>query len=339
MRKEKGLSLVELILTIFIVMFVLSGAYFTYTNLLKGFKKETISIETEMEKLVSSEILRLDIEHAGYGIGINEPYFPIEWHNETNVAARKLIIRSTLNNTDNTTFGWMLFKCKDVLQVLSDSMVVDNRLDKTNTALVILNDKKEIASTSTDVRLSENCPQKGVLVGFPINRDKVNKTGVFGCLNQICHPVIYRLSKTKTNLADCNPDTRNLLRNGVPVLDCVADFKVKYWVDNNLDGKIDTESTISIAQKRSPDNDYILDNPGVFTDIDGSGGITSDELRKQLKLITVYLLVQEGKYDPEFTFENSTGYIEVDGIKLQLPKDYKHYRWKVIKLTVKPINL
>ncbi len=335
MKGEKGLSIVELIITMFIVFLVLTGAYFTYTNLLKGFKKETISIETEMEKLVGSEILRLDIEHAGYGIGLDEPLFPIEWADDTNLKNKALILRATLNNTNSKTFGWMLFKCPDRSSTLEESMIVDNRLDKTNKALVLLNDKRRIASTSTDLKLDSNCPEEGVFVGFPIDRELVNRTGKFDCRNQICHAVKYTLS-IGNSLTDCNPYTKNLLRNGKPVLDCVADMKVKYWLDTDLDGKINTESTTSF---KDLNEDGILDDIGRFFDVNSDGNITSDELRKELKLITVYLLIQEGKYDPEFTFENSTGYVEVDGVKLKLPADYQHYRWKVLKITVKPINL
>ena len=335
MKKEKGLSIVELIITIFIVLLVLSGAYFTYTNLLKGFKKETISIETEMEKLVGSEILRLDIEHAGYGVGMNETLFPLEWYNESNIENRKLLIRSTLNNTNNKTFGWMLFRCPDGKTPLKDVIVIDNRFDKTNNDIVLINDKKEADITSTDWDLSKRCPKEGVFIGFPIDRDLVNSLGRFDCRNQICHIIEYTL--TSYNIpADCNPYTKKLLRNRKPVLDCVADFKIKYWLDTDLNGKIDIESTESF---KDSNEDGALDSSGLFADINSDGVITSDELRKQLKLITIYLLVQEGKYDPEFTFDNSLGYLEIDNIKLKLPKDYEHYRWKVLKITIKPINL
>ncbi len=335
MRREKGLSIVEFIITMFIVVFVLSGAYFTYTNLLKGFKKETISIETEMEKLVGTEILRLDFEHAGYGVGINELLFPIEWYNSSKLIERKVIIRSTLNNTNNKTFGWMLFKCKDG-QSFKDSIVIDNRYDKSNPNFVPINDKKEKPRiTSRYISLNDTCFQEGVIIGFPIDKEYVNKTGKFGCRYQTCSVITYSLSSSN-NLSDCNPNTKNLLRNRKPVLNCVADFKIRYWLDTDADGKIDISSTKSFSDENE---DGKLDNIGNFFDMDNDGNITSQELRKELKLIDIYILVQEGKYDPEFTFENATGYLEVDGIRLKLPDDYKHYRWKVLKITVKPINL
>ncbi len=343
MKGEKGLSLVELIITMFIVLLVLSGAYFTYTNLLKGFKQETISVETEMEKLVGTELIRLDLEHAGYGIGIDEPYLPIEWHESTSgnytdyIKSKKLVIRATLNNTNKKTYGWILFKCSDKTDILNDSIVVDNRLDKNNQSIVILDDRKKIASTSTDLRLTDTCPNKGVFLGFPIDREYVNRTGTFDCRYQICHAVRYTFSLSNP-LKDCNPNTRNLLREGKPILDCVADMKIQYWLDTDQDGRIDKPGSSPIIL----DNNFQLDitKNNDFVDLNGDGKITSQEVRKQIKLISVYILLQEGKKDPAFTFNAPSGYVETqDNVKLKLPPEFKHYKWKVIKITVRPLNL
>lgn len=340
MKSERGLSIVELVVTMLIVLLVLSGAYLTYTNLLQGFKQETISVETEIEKLVGMELLRLDLEHAGYGIGDNEPYFPIEWYEDASIGnyenymkSKKLILRSTLNNTNKKTYGWLLFKCSNS-QSLKDSIIIDARLDKSNNDVVLLDDKKNIASNSTDLKLTDPCPKEGILLGFPVDRSIVNKSG-FDCRHQICHAIEYRLS-VSNYLKDCNPNTKNLLREGRPILDCVADIRVQYWLDTDQDGKIDKSSFAPIER----DNDQLnkLKNND-FSDLDGDGKITSSEIRKQLKLISIYLLMQDGKKDPAFVFDAPSGYVETqDNVKLRLPPDFQHYKWKVIKITVKPIN-
>ena len=343
MKGNKGLSVVELVITMFIVLLVLSGAYFTYTNLLRGFKQETISVETEIEKLVGTELLRLDLEHAGYGIGIDEPFFPIEWHDnpvlgnyDRYMEGKELIVRATLNNTNKKTYGWILMKCSSTSDTLEDSIIIDNRLDKTNNSIVILDDRKNIASTSTDVKLTDTCPKEGVFLGFPIDRDYVNRTGKFDCRYQICHAVNYTFSRSNS-LKDCNPNTKNLLREGKPILDCVADMKLQYWLDTDQDGKIDKIGSSPIEL----DNDHLdTSKNSDFVDLDGDGKITSPEVRKQIKLISIYLLMQDGKKDPQFTFNAPTGYVKTqDNVKLKLPPDFKHYRWKVIKITVRPLNL
>ncbi len=332
LTSNRGLSLVELIITMFIVLLVLGGAYLTYTNLLKGFKRESISIETEMEKLVGSELIRLDLEHAGYGVGRDESRPPVEWYS----SIPKLIIRSTLNNTNQKTFGWLLIKCESAGNLLKDSVVIDKRYDKNNKYIIILDAKKKVISTSSFLKLDDTitCPKKGIFAAFPIDMNVINHSGS-GCINQYCHLIEYRLSSSN-NLGDCNPGTRNLLRNNKPVIDCVSDFKIRYGIDTDGDGLIDKYDTQSFYDTNS---DGILDKFSSFTDLNGNGSVDTRDLRKSLKLITVYLLMQEGKYDPEYTFNNSTGYIEVDGIKLNLPANYQHYRWKVLKITVKPMNL
>ncbi len=335
---EKGLSIVELVITMFIVLIVLTGAYFTYTNLLKGFKQETISVETEIEKLVGTEILRLDLEHVGYGIAIDEPKFPIEWYDDGDLSSKRLILRATLNNTNKKTYGWLLFKCPDRDTPLNDNdvMIIDERLDKSNNSIVLLDDKKRIASTSTDWKITLNCPDEGIFIGFPIDRELVNRTGRFDCHKQICHAVTYSFSRSNP-LGDCNPYTRNLLREGKPILDCVGDFKLQYWLDTDGDGKVDRLTSEPIEE----DNDALITyKNSSFVDLNGDGKITGPEIRKQLKIISIYILLQDGKKDPSYTFQASNDFIITDdGVKLKLPRDYQHYRWKVIKISVKPINL
>ncbi len=335
MNNKKGLSLLELVITMFIVLLVLGGAYLTYTNLLKGFKTETLSAESEMEKLVGSEIIRLDLEHAGYGVGRDENVPPIEWIPSQN----RLVIRSTLNNTNNKTFGWLLIKCDSASSLLKDSIVVDRRYDKSNQYIILLDAKKKIISTSSFLKIDNTttCPDKGIFAGFPIDMDVINRSGS-ACINQYCHEVVYRLSsyKNRDKLKDCNPDTHNLLRNNKPVLDCVSDFKIRYGIDTDGDGLIDKYDTRAFFDN---DRDGTLDSSASFTDIDGNGAVNSWDLRRELKIITLYLLIQDGKYDPGYNFNNSTGYIEVDGLKLNLPPDYQHYRWRILKISVKPMNL
>ena len=53
-------------------------------------------------------------------------------------------------------------------------------------------------------------------------------------------------------------------------------------------------------------------------------------------LVNVYIVVQVGQKDRNYKFDNSS--LSKDGINFSLPSDYQHYRWKVIKLSVKPMS-
>ena len=95
----------------------------------------------------------------------------------------------------------------------------------------------------------------------------------------------------------CAPGTLNLLRaeskdndppvpaNRKPIINCVVDFQVSFGLDTDGDGLIDLWDP---AQK------------GVFE----LAKYDIKTLRKRIKQVRVYLLVQNGNFDPDFTYSN-----------------------------------
>ena len=348
---KKGFSLVELLVTVVIIVLVLSVAHLTYIHLLKGFKFGSEEEINELSQLIGLEILRLDLEHIGYGIPINETTLIVET-NETDFSKRwdsnvELSIRSTLNNTNKKTRGWIIIEADS-----SNSAIVsvDEREDKSSSVDISVwrADTKEAvannnacASPSNDNEkyfritinnstnnitsgFNENClfPTSGKFyyLGFPIN------TSVSNACNLIyCNKISYKLSKNPSDF--CNKNTGNLLRKvgnskGEPIIECVADWKITADLDTDSDGKADVYDTTLPSNNNS--------------------------IRAQLKTVSLYLLVQIGKKNPNFTFTQTKNCgtnrciddpTVPSNIYLVLPSDYENYKWKVIKLKVKPMNL
>jgi prepilin-type N-terminal cleavage/methylation domain-containing protein len=67
-RREEGFTLVELMITMVVFVFVIAGASQVFTALLTQFKQQNKMAETHIEGAVGLNILRRDIEHAGYGL-------------------------------------------------------------------------------------------------------------------------------------------------------------------------------------------------------------------------------------------------------------------------------
>ncbi len=67
-NSEEGFSLVELIITMAVFVLVIAAASGVFTGLLTQFKQQSKIAETNIEGIVGLEILRRDIEHAGYGL-------------------------------------------------------------------------------------------------------------------------------------------------------------------------------------------------------------------------------------------------------------------------------
>jgi type IV pilus assembly protein PilW len=308
-KDNKGFSLIEVLITIFIVLALLAGGVYVYTKFLKGFFTEGETTEKHIEHKVALEIMRLDLEHVGYGVGKHpipaNDYRIYDFDNDN----KTLTIHSTLNNSDNTTIGWKI--CYN-----GDDAVV--KLEAPNNNFVYVNTDGYV----TEVRNDGNCPATGEYIGYPFEDDVI--ACQFNGAN-FCSEIVYYLSNANLP-TKCNPNTYNLLRKvnnktgGDPLFSCVADVKYTVDLDTNLDGKID-----------------------VYNSDTNTSVLSTADLRNQTKRISVYILYQEA-FDPEGEFkedgiDSDGAYVQRDGIKLYLPDGYKNYRWKVIKLSVKPMSI
>ncbi|WP_029523356.1 prepilin-type N-terminal cleavage/methylation domain-containing protein [Persephonella sp. KM09-Lau-8] len=305
-RNKKGFTIIEILVTLIIVALLLSAAYFTYIKIFGSYKEESESIEQQLEKVVGLELLRLDLEHIGYGVAYDATDKIIEWNNTQHI----LTIRSTLNNTNQSTFGWIL--CAD------GSLINDERKDTSNNNIVFID---TLTGLYNSVVTSLTCPSIGVHIGFPIatnaNSCQVGSTNT-------CNTITYR--KTNSNLpSHCNPNTFDLLRavnggSGNPLLHCIVDFVVTFDLDTDNDGTAD-----SFGQNQPA------------TDTNGNGQIDNSEIRAQLKRINFYAVMQEGGLNADYVYPSSS--INIDGITFNLPANYQHYRWKVIKISVRPTGM
>ena len=125
----------------------------------------------------------------------------------------------------------------------------------------------------------------------------------------------------------------------IPIMDCVADMQVVFGWDIDGDGNIDTYSDADGST-----------TSGTGTQTQVKAAISDAEvLRNTLKLVKVYLMVQDGKRDS--TYRNSQKIIvgnETLGEE-SLTKKYEvadldannwtNYRWKVYRIVVTPLNL
>lgn len=67
-KKEEGFTLIELLITMAVFVLIIAAASGVFTGLLTQFKQQSRLAETNIQGIVGLEILRQDIEHAGYGL-------------------------------------------------------------------------------------------------------------------------------------------------------------------------------------------------------------------------------------------------------------------------------
>ena len=107
---RKGLTLLELLLVVALSAIVLAGIYYIYSYLVKGYLKESRRATIQIESAVGLEVLRQDVEHAGYGIAVDEPTLPIKVEKGPDGGIRLRIV-STYNLTNKETRGWSIVRC------------------------------------------------------------------------------------------------------------------------------------------------------------------------------------------------------------------------------------
>lgn len=300
--KERGFTILELLVTMVIVSIVVGISYYAFDKMLTGSKSQMKSMEAQMDKLLGLENMRLDVEHAGYGIAVDETASPMSW----NATGRILVLRSTMSNTNQGTQGWLTVDCTGGGN-WTGNIVVDKR-GSTTQDIVFLSTNATFVKSANSSNI--NCPALDVLIGYPYDSGLTN-----GCNVQQCVAVTYELSSTQT-LASCNPNTRNLLRKvgasaGTPVLNCVSDWDMRFNLDTNGDGIVDSAGAANFANAT------------------------------QVVSSIIYILMQEGRYDKDYVFSGNTTDqgITIDGLTLTLPSGFRNYRWRVAKMVVRNMNL
>ncbi len=124
----------------------------------------------------------------------------------------------------------------------------------------------------------------------------------------------------------------------IPILDCVADMQVVFGWDLNEDGVIDAYSNADGTTVNG------ADTATVQTTMVNAGLI-----RNRLRLVKVYLLVQDGRRDPAYTNMNAIVVGNESLGEKSITKEYTvadinekkwtNYRWKVYRIVVTPKNL
>jgi len=76
----------------------------------------------------------------------------------------------------------------------------------------------------------------------------------------------------------------------------------------------------------------------------------NDVLKSRVKQVRIYVLVQSGNRDPDYTYANPDNQDNPDTIRvgdgtlgtgrdIKLTPEQRHYRWRVLSLSIAPRNL
>lgn len=377
MISHRGMTLVETMVSLVVLMIIIGGAGAAYLKLLKGFKTQSKISESYMENLAARELLRYDIEMAGYGLPVNlngvsyseavsvvNPKIqdPANFNDETTGIPRAfafsdngadpgddgtslngpdvLVIKSQVASINKTSRKWS--------NIYYDSATSKWKITKWNSTeqdfsnpdrLIILDTARTLQQKSAKWYFTFLSGYYSDASSLAIPGGTADLNLVYGVdpdtdLRMPFNRVDYYLKKPDSNFPErCYENSYILYRSTInqsdgkrneiePLMDCVMNFQVAFGLDTNGDRNIDTWET---------DLNSLADS--------NANGI-ADEIRQQVKQVNVSILFHEGKRDENFQFSGSLNFSDVAALGNFTPTgDAVHYRWKVLQISVKPMNL
>lgn len=354
LEKNGGFSLVELLVVLAIFSVILAVVFSSYITQVKHTGREYRVAEAEMEVGIARGIIERDMAMAGYGIAEDYSAATLPAFTAPRVASATNGGPDTLTLT-GTALGMDSKQAQAWTYI--DAAAPTFKLDwgdsrenlEANDRIVLMEpgSKKLLAEggkwlfnydgsngtpgnrlTTLDGGTSYSTPTVGTLV-----------YGLCGSSNTSCnaagiaqpyYAVRYYLGGAAPS--NCASGTQSLLRaesrtsaspvGGDSIMDCVLDMEIAFGLDTNEDGTIDT-----------------WDEGGVT-----AGSYDVDSLRKRLKQIRMYILMQSGNLDPDYTSPSS---IRVGDSLLGTGRDVdmttvaqrQNYRWRVLSITATPRNI
>lgn len=368
-NSEEGFSLVELIITMAVFVLVIAAASQVFTGLLTQFKQQSKIAETNIEGIVGLEILRQDIEHAGYGLPWNglitysessanpfslndaptgTPRAIVSQNNVTTYSSPNdifngsdyLVIKSLNVARNSACERWTTLSVSGPKTWTPDRENVNKKDDgatDNNVKVIVLSPGTTDANARTLVVSSTFSTTYGGVTSSPWPPTDTNETRiVYGlATSDVATP------RRPFNRADYfiqRPATNMPLR-------CAPNTGILYkaTMNHDTDGNynflplLDCVADMQVVYRRDTDGDGTIDNT-----TDDISVLTAQQIREQVKDVRVYILAHEGQRDVNYTHTPTTIYVGDPSIGSG--HNYSigtnvNYRWKLYTIVVTPNNL
>jgi prepilin-type N-terminal cleavage/methylation domain-containing protein len=359
-RKESGFTLIELLIVVTLFGILIMMSTDTFLIILRQSGQESKVVGSQIDSVVGINIMRYDIEHAGYGLPWSfqnsltyseADASPASNFNDSPNAPRAitagngsgyngsdyLVVKSTVAGTSDASQKWTYIiagqnpKAWDSAKLnLSDGdrvIVVRPRADANSLTQLVMDASgstfyTQYSSTSFPSAFS---PQKTSERFFIYGIDPT--TGLRMPFNR----ADYYVSRPTSNMPlSCAPNTGILYKatvkhadgggNTMPIIDCVADLQVLFGIDTNGDGVVDSRT-------------------------DNISSLNAGQIRERVREVRVYVLTHEGQVDTNYTHTTSTVTVGEFGLGRSfdlagtIGTGWQNYRWKLYTLVIKPKDL
>jgi prepilin-type N-terminal cleavage/methylation domain-containing protein len=373
-RRQDGFSLVELMITMVVFVFFIVSASQVFTGLLMQFKQQSKLAETNIEGVVGLEILRQDIEHAGYGL----PWYGLVAYTES--ATNPYSFNDSPNaprailSKNNATFSGPnnIFDGTDYLVIKAVNVGTNSTCSK----FTILSSVSPYVRTWTPS--TENLASTDrVIVLRPGSTDANAKTLVTsGSTFSTTYAGVTSSPWPPTDVSEAR-----IVYGVDPDTDLTMPFNRADYVIRRFDsgGNVIAPSrcapntgVLEKAIVKQSDGSfyylplldcvadmqviYAMDNNEDGTFEDGVGGdaysddittspLSAEQTRKRVKEVRVYILAHEGQRDVNYTYPTNPVTVGELGLGRNLDfnaqgiTNWQNYRWKVYTIILKPMDL
>lgn len=361
---NRGFTLIEFLVVMTILGFVLAATTDTFVGLLRGYKQQGKIAETNIEGIIGLELMRQDIERAGFGLPWAIPSAMPAYQEAAAAPASNYNDspnkppRPILNGYD----GWV---APGSGIANSDYLVIKATNVPRNTTSQLWTYMTTSEGINVWSPTSENPPSQDYVIvlspgtGIGDAQSLLNAGVQFGSIDlpsggdpqpQMIFDISPIAPRMPFNRADyyilgpgnsympissrCAPNTGELVKGTISQSDGSRSDILPLLdcvADMKVIFRLDTNGTGTI--------DGVADNLNL-------SGLSALNIRKQVKEIRVYILAQEGQMDKSFIYPAANIYVGDSNPLMDggLGHTYNigmnvHYRWKLYILVVQPKNM
>jgi type II secretory pathway component PulJ len=205
MNRQSGMTMIELMVSLAIVMLIIAAATMAYLKLLRTYRTQGRLAESYMANLTGLELLRYDIEMAGFGLpanmnGVNyteatagpgntaaSPYNPALLNDSTNNANGNNDVPRAFAHMDSPPFPVANYAASDVLSIKSSAANI-NPASKKWSMITNVNASKPIVKCWGGANLDPvmdftntptYSPNPDTFIALDNNGNLLNNTGVW----------------------------------------------------------------------------------------------------------------------------------------------------------------
>jgi len=362
-RREAGFGLIELLIVLTLFSIVIMMSTDTFSIILRQSGQESKVVGSQVDSIVGLNIMRYDIEHAGYGL-------PWSFQNALAYNEADASPANNFNDTPNPPRGigsanGFGYNGSDYLVLKSTVAGTSDTSQKWTYIIAGQNPKTWDSSTNTKLNLSNG---DRVIVIRP--RTDVNglsqlvmdaSSSVFSTqYNSTSFPSAFSPQKTSERFYIYGVDPSANLRmpfnradyyvsrpaTNMPI-SCAQNTGILYKATlNHADGTstqmpiIDCVADFQVLFGVDTNSDGVIDSR--TNDI---SSLNASQIRAQVREVRVYILAQEGQRDPYYTSAAPVVTVGEFGLGRDfnlagtIGTGWQNYRWKLYTLVMKPKDL